>query len=510
MNTKAKMGRWSFSKHQWLAMVGGIALLIWGISGLTHVWLALYGPQQAVFMPPAQPVDLAGSKPVAQTLAAAGITRPLAVRTVPSAQGTLYQVTTDPLAERRYFDPASGGEMPGQDRLQAEYLARHYLAETRPVSAIALQTAFDDDYPWVNRLLPVWKVRFAGDDGLVAYVHTETGSLAAVNTNAKAVQQRVFRWLHTWDWFPAQAEWLRVLIVGVLVASLAALAITGIVMLVAIRRAKRLPGARGWHRISGYVLALPLLMFSLSGIYHLVQFALEPPVSQLRMGRPLDLSAGRYPVDQDWGAIAQGRQVRALSLVEGPQGQPLYRLDLAGSGGGGGGGEHDHHAGHMPTSPDAIRKARFDGLQPGGGSVYVDVATGKALPLAGRALAQVIARRFAGPAAPVTGTTLVTRFGTDYDFRNKRLPVWKVDFGAPVNASLFVDTATGILADRVEDWQKPERVSFSLIHKWNFLFPVGKLALNGIVGGAALALVVLMGGIGLWLDFRRRRRARGA
>lgn len=505
MTTKAQLGRWSFSKHQWLAVIGGISLLIWGLSGLTHVWLSLFGPQQAVFMPPAQTVDLADAKPIAQTLANAGITKPVAVRTVPSAQDTLLQVTTDPLGERRYFDPATGTEKPGHDRAQAEYLARHWLAEKRPVTATTLQTAFDDDYPWVNRQLPVWKVQFTGDDGLVAYIHTETGTLAAVNTHAKAAQQRVFRWLHTWDWFPQSAEWLRVAVVSVMVASLAALAITGIVMLVAIRRCKRMPGARGWHRISGYVLALPLLMFSLSGIYHLVQFSLEPPISQMRMARPLDLSAERFPVEEDWAKLAQGKQVRGLTLIEGPQGQPLYRLDLAAAPMASG-GEHDHHAHKMPTSPDAIRKARFDGLQPGVAAVYVDASTGKSLPLADRELAVAIAMRFAGSGAPVTGTTLVTRFGTDYDFRNKRLPVWKVDFGAPVNASLFVDPATGVLADRVENWQKPERVVFSLIHKWNFLFPVGKLALNGIVGGATLALIVLMAGIGLWLDIRRRRQ----
>lgn len=516
MSIKTRMARWSFSKHQWLALVGGISLLIWGLSGLTHVWLVLFGPQQTVFMPPVQPVNLAGSRPVAQTLAAAGIDRAIAVRTVPGPDGTLYQVTMAPLAPRRYFDPATGAERVGHDAVQAEYLARHYLKEMRPVREITLQTAFDDDYPWVNRLLPVWRVSFAGDDGLVAYVHTETGSLAAVNTRSKAVQQRLFRWLHTWDWFPAQAEWVRVAIVTVMVGSLAALAVTGMMMLVAIRRARRLPGAAGWHRVSGYVLALPLLMFSLSGIYHLVQFALEPPVSQLRMARPLDLSPGRFAVEQDWNAIAAGRPVRALSLVEGPQGQPLYRLDLA-QGPAMIGAEHDHgthdHASlgaaqAMPTTASEIRKARFDGVQPGGASVYVDAATAKTVPLADRDLARVIARRFAGRAAPVTGTTLVTRFGTDYDFRNKRLPVWKVDFGAPVNASYFVDTATGALADRVENWQKPERWVFSFIHKWNFLFPLGKLSLNAVVGGATLALIALMAGIGLWLDLRRRRRMR--
>lgn len=510
MNTKARTARWSFSKHQWLALVGSISLLIWGLSGLTHIWLVLFGPQQAVFMPPTRPVVLAGTRPVAETLAAAGITRAISVRTVPGPDATLYQVTTTPLGERRYFEPATGKELAGQDSRQAEFLARHYLNEARPVADTALQTSFDDDYPWVNRQLPVWRVHFAGNDGLVAYVHTESGTLAAVNNNNKVMQQRVFRWLHDWDWVPTRLDWLRVIVITIFVGSLAALAVTGVMMLVTIRRAKRLPGAKGWHRITGYVLALPLLMFSTSGIYHLVQFALEPPQSQLRLPQPLDLANGRYPIERDWGSVAQGRTVRALSLIEGPKGQPLYRLDLGAPAAAATGGEHDHgrHGDAPPTTAGEIRKARFDGVQAGGPPLYVDAATGKPLPLADRDLALAVARRFAGPDAPVTRASLVTRFGADYDFRNKRLPVWQVDFGAPANASLFVDPATGILADRVANWQKPERWFFSLIHKWNFLFPLGKLTLNGVVGVVVSALVLLMAGIGLWLDLRRRKGRR--
>lgn len=507
MSMKAATARWSFSKHQWLAMVGGISLLIWGLSGLTHIWMVLFGPQQAVFMPPMQAVALADARPIAETLAAAGIDKAIAVKTVPSARGTLYQVTTDAGAERRYFDPASGSELKGHDARQAEFLARHYLKESRPLVAATLQTEFDDDYPWVNRLLPVWKLRFAGDDGLVAYVHTETGSLAAVNNNAKAAQQRVFRWLHNWDWVPVSLEWLRVAIISLLVASLAALSITGIMMLISIRRARRLPGAKGWHRIAGYVLALPLLMFSTSGIYHLVQFALEPPSSQLRMPQPLDLTNSRYPIERDWVRITEGRAVRNVSLVEGPQGQPLYRLDLANAPAAIG-GEHDHHdhGTQTPKTATEIRQARFDGQQPGGQPVYVDAASGAVVPLADRDLALAIARRFAGTDAKVTNVSLVTRFGPDYDFRNKRLPVWKIDLGAPAKASLFVDTATGALVDRVADWQKPERWVFSLVHKWNFLFPLGKLTLNAVVGSAVIALIGLMAIIGLWLDLKRRKQ----
>ena len=86
-----------------------------------------------------------------------------------------------------------------------------------------------------------------------------------------------------------------------------------------------------------------------------------------------------------------------------------------------------------------------------------------------------------GRDSAVTGVELVTRFSHEYDFRNKRLPVWRIDYGAPVNATLFVDTATGVLADRTENWQKPERYIFSFIHKWNFLFPIGRVGLNVVV-----------------------------
>ena len=508
-NNKVRTARWATSKHQWLAFAGGVSLLIWGLSGLTHIWMVLFGPQQAVFMPPVQPVMLAEARPIAEILTGAGIDRAIAVRTVAGPDGTLYQVTTNEMDERRYFEPFTGKELPGQDARQAQFLARHYLKESRPIASITMQTTFDDDYPWVNRLLPVWLVRFAGDDGLVAYVHTETSSLAAVNNNAKSIQQRTFRWLHNWDWIPESFNGLRVAIVATLVGGLAALAITGVMMLVSIRRASRLPGARGWHRIAGYVLALPLLLFSTSGIYHLVQFAIDPPVNQFRMPKPLNLSSGRFPIERDWGRITGGQSVRGLSLVEGPQGQPLYRLDPE-KGAMAMGGEHDHHdhTASPPVTSTEIRKARFDGLQPGAAPVYVDAVTGEILPLADRDIAVNIARRFVGPDVALKEAILVTRFGVDYDFRNKRLPVWKLDFAEPVNSSVFVDTTTGALVDRVANWQKPERWAFSLAHKWNFLFPLGKLTLNMVVGGAVIALVVLMALLGLWIDLKRREARR--
>ncbi len=526
MSLKNKSARWSNSKHRFLALVGGISLLIWGLSGLTHIAMVLFGPQQTQFMPPVAQVALSDARPISETLAANGIAEAVAVKTVPAAGGnSLWQVTDEPFAPRRYFSPADGSEIADGDRAQAEFIARHFLASDREIVSTSLKTEFDADYPWVNRLLPVWKIEFAGDDRLTAYVHTETSSLAAVNNSTKEGLQTAFRVLHTWEWVPEGMDWLRVVVIGLMVGSLFALAATGIVMLVTVRRKKRAPGAKGWHRIASYVLALPLIMLSLSGIYHLVQSALVPTGSQLRMGEPVDVASGAWPVEQDWAALAEGRQIASVALVEGGDGVPLYRIGLAPEPGSMGGGGHDHggddmaghdHASMMapatdtpPTTDAEIREARFAGINPDGPAIYIDAATGEVAPEGDRDIALAIARRFSGaPDEAVANMERVTRFSHEYDFRNKRLPVWRVDYTDPVNATLFVDTGSGVLVDRVADWEKPERLVFSMIHKWNFLFPIGRLGLNVTVAAFVIALLVFMAVLGLRMDLANRRRGR--
>ncbi|VWX57903.1 PepSY domain-containing protein [Sphingorhabdus sp. 109] len=523
MSFKNKSARWSNSKHRWLALIGGFSLLAWGLSGLTHIAMVLFGPQQGQFMPPAAAIELTQARPITETLAANGITEAVAVKTVPAADGTaLWQVTEEPLAPRRYFQPSDGIELADGDRQQAEFLARHYLATDRAIISATLQTKFDADYPWVNRLLPVWKIEFEGDDQLTTYVHTETSSLAAVNNSTKKALQTAFRALHTWEWVPEGMDWLRVFVIALMVGSLFALALTGIVMLLTVRRKKHIPGSKGWHRAMSYILALPLIMFSASGIYHLVQSALVPPGSQLLMGQPVNVARGAWPVERDWAALSADRDIASVSLVEGADRQALYRIGLASTRSTMGGGDHDHgehghslnvsfastEPGHpTPTTDAEIREARFTGIKPDASAIYIDAATGEVTPEGDPDIALSIARRFSGARdGAVTSMELVTRFSDEYDFRNKRLPVWRIDYAEPVNATLFVDTASGVLVDRVADWEKPERLVFSMVHKWNFLFPIGRLGLNAVIGGFVIALIVFMAILGLRMDWKNRKR----
>ena len=485
----------SIKFHRILALIGGIALVLWGGSGLLHPMMAFFGPQQAVFFPPSRAVDMTGAHPVHETLAAAGIEEAAAIRIVASDDRNLLQVTEDQNDPRRYFRLEDGKELEGYDETHAVFLARYYTSEDGPIRSVEWIDDFTPDYPWVNRLLPVYKVSFDRPDNLSIYVYTETNAAGALNNNFKTVVQTGFRWFHTWSWFPKEAEWARVVLMTLLVGSLFALAATGLAMLLLIRRKARAPGVRGWHRLAGYALALPLLMYTSSGIFHLIQYAATPPVQNLTLSPPIDLAGAVYPLHEQWEDISAGLNVSTVSIVQTADGTQLYRLGLARSRAGG------------PETAREIRNARFDGVERTGPALYLDAATGEVFPYGDYEIALQLGERFTGVSREaVRSADLVTRFGPGYDFRNKRLPVWRLDYGAPVNATIFVDTTTGVLADKTLDAAKPERFSFSYIHKWNFLVPLGRDVQNMIVSAIVALSLVFMAGMGLTLDSRRRSR----
>ncbi|MEM9878509.1 MAG: hypothetical protein AAF862_04430 [Pseudomonadota bacterium] len=496
-SVKLKAKRWAISKHQLLAIFGGLGLFIFGLSGLLHVVMVTWGPQQAVMMPPRAPMDMAAAAPIQSTLTKAGITTAAAVKVIAGEGRSLLQVTQDQLSPRRYFDLKTGAELPGHDEAQARYLARHYLATNAAITGTEFITDFTPAYPWVNRLLPVYRVDFDLPGNVSIYIYTETNASAGVSNNFKRAVQTGFRWLHTWDWIPLKADWVRVLLITGLVGALLALVITGIMMLITIRRRKRARGGRHWHRVAGYALALPLLMFTSSGLYHLLTFSGPPPQRVLTLAQQLDVSQMSFPLSAQWAAMTDGVNVNNVSIVAGPGGQFLYRLGIAKA------------AGPMQMAAGEMREARYKGTPTTGPAVYIDAASGAPALQGDKAMAQILGAQFTGIDSP-KAMALVTRFGPLYDFRNKRLPVWQLDYGPPANKTIWVDTATGALVDVLADSARPERWSFSLLHKWNFLRPLrgvlGRHGTNVIITTAVLSSVGLMGGIGLSLYLKNRRR----
>lgn len=493
MRASQRLLKTAIRLHRLLAWFAGVGLLVWGLSGLLHPLMTTFGPQQSVYRPPAAVLALDGIVDPAEILRRAGIDAAVALQVVVTGHGNVLQVTESSMAPRRYFDLHSGEELADHDRRYAEYLARHYLGpqvELRPVQAISLLEDFDLEYPQVNRQLPVWRIDFAGQDNLTAYIHTETASLAAVNDDFKRVLQTGFLWFHTWDWLPAQTEWLRVMLSTVLVGSIFCLCISGVVMLLRIRRKGAAPGLRGWHRLGAWALVLPVFMLSGSGLYHLWLMTIDPPQSFLRHGTPLDLADVSLSLGTQWRDLTEGLKVDRLSLVRNAEGELLYRLGLSAQGA-------------APEGERAIRNARFDGVPATGPALYLNAVSGQPWQPGDRELAVQIAEAATGlPRSAVSAMTLVTRFGVDYDFRNKRVPVWKLSYGRPHDITYFVDTATSVLVDAVEAHEQPERLSFSLLHKWNFLMIIGRNVHNAVISVVVLSAIALLAVPGLLLRWR--------
>ncbi len=473
--------------HRALALFGFAAMLLWGASGLLHPWLTTFGVQQAVFAPPQRALNLNQALPFQQLLKQTGIEQAQSVRLAEGESANLLQVTESQFAPRRYFDLNTGLELPNHDPVYAAFLARHYLnAPYAEIAKVERIETFSNDYPSVNRLLPVYRVQFDRPDGLNAYVYTETASLAAVSDNTKHRVQTAFQWLHTWSWMPKAAETPRVLLIAMLVGVLFTMACSGLAMLVLIRRKVRTAGAKGWHRIAGYALVVPVLMFSFSGVYHVVQHGWPEEQSKLAMRPAIQLQNLDFAIHSSWAEITRDLQVTGLSLVANQNGELLYRLALPNPKNG------------LPDNAQAIRTARFDGVQPTGPAVYLNAKTGILWQDGDREMAHQLAQLHTGlPREAVQRVSLVTRFGGDYDFRNKRLPVWKFEYGAPLNASVFVDTATGVLADITLNSAKPEIWSFSMLHKWSFLGGLGRNVQNIVMCVVVVLAMVMMAGFGL-------------
>ena len=458
--------------HRRLTWLGGIALVLFGLSGLSHPLMTWFGPQPAAFFPPQGQFASRDLAAIPSVLAANGIHRAQQVKVIPSPQGSLLQITTDGGIERRYFSLTTGAEIPEFDRRQGEWLARHYTGRVdTPIRTMQLQTTFDNAYPAVNRSLPVWRVDFDKDHNLSAFVHTELTALAALTTDTRTLQQTLFQALHTWQWLE-RLEPARVLALLVLSGSLAALCAVGLALLVAGPRHRR-QGARRWHRALALAVWLPLLAFATSGLYHLLHHAGDDAVAGVRHDAPLVLDPSNLGGALPWLDDLSG-PLNSIALVAGPAGQILYRL---GEPAGQPGQEVSHHG-------------RFAGTPTEKPARLIDAASGNASPLDDGALARLAAaRHLAIPPEGLGAATLVTAFGPDYDFRNKRLPVWRVTHPG---GSVFINPANGALVDNTSGADRVEGLSFSHLHKWNFLTPlVGRQGRDGLVALVILAALGL-------------------
>lgn len=499
--------------HRWVGLLAVLPVVLWGLSGLSHPIMSRLQPQPSAMMPPVgllsgfDAEEMVTVRPLSALLPGLGIHAVRQARLLRWQGRMVWQLTLPGQAERTYVDAMNGMVVPDADKALAVSLARHFAGEPdRGITSMELITRFSDDYPYVNRLLPVWRVAFAGDDGLSAYVETSPLRLATLDNSLKSGFGKVFRTLHSWSFIPNEGVRDTAMTLFLALAFCSAL---GGVWLYGFFWRKPVTGERAaplrrWHRRLGVLVAASTLAFTGSAMLHV-----------LLLNKGSNEGVPRILPDQLLNADSLHLAPHAIGLTASEQldivsvaGQAVVRASeqsasMVGRKGHGAmpaakaGADHAHHQGHHQG---------HEGSKPAAsGERYFVVGSGTLLVDGAQQHARALAAAFAGmPEEQITGIERVTRFAGEYGFINKRLPVWKVDFRTPENLTLYVEATSGVLAAEVRDLQRFEGFSFAYLHKWNFLDGIGKDGRDLLLGlFALLNVVVVMLGAGLWL--RRRK-----
>lgn len=446
--------------------------MAWTLSGFLHPLMSLLAPMPAQRSLPAATLApdalSAGLPAVLREAGGAAV-----VRTVPGPGGALWQLTM-PDGERRYLQ-MDGRPWPGSDHDYARWLAGTYLGEERAIRSIERVDRFGAEYPWVNRLLPVWAVHFEGDEGLVAYVHTETGVLASLSDQRRRWMQAGFRQVHTLAFLGA-LDPLRRTVVAAAMTVLLVLGLAGLVLWWRRPGSPKAPPPRRWHRRLALWAGLPLLGMAGSGLVHTLWKAGDAPDRGLSLPPALVVPSTELDV---------ARLAHALMRS---------------------GGEAAWSQASVATLPDGrVVLVLRTPLAPGWGvpvpeARVVDLAGGTAVADGERALASAAAARHG-----VGSDALhrVTRFGPDYDFRNRRLPAWIATESDGRRIAFDPDTAQRL--DSMSATAVAEARVFSLVHKWQPLAGLlGSPARRDALQVAVLTLGLVLAGLGIALRLRRR------
>ncbi len=388
-----------------MALIGVIAVFIWGISGLLHPLMSWTNPRAVTFAPPAAQLFTIPSREIVEKiLHDHEITDFSELRVSQS----WIQLRLPGENERLYFALPDGQRIEEGDRNHAVMLARHYAGlQDAPVTGAVLVTEFSNRYTYINRYLPVWKVSFDDSRHTTVYVDTATDRLGAITDTRKVILQTLFQTFHTGQWLDG-AEPLRLALMTLLVATALSMAAAGLYMLVKLRGQRK--GLRRAHRAVAYAALFPLLMFPVSGLFHL--FVQSP----LLYDNPAVVHGDVNLRALDYWPQGQADDVRAVA------GGAWWRVQQ--------GRIVAYNAGHLP-----------------------DLQSDEAF------VRELVS-------AKISDISLVTSFSDEYGFAYKRLPVWRVDVGDEL---LFIEARTGVISARVDKLKVAETWTFSRLHKWQFL-----------------------------------------
>lgn len=452
--------------HRRLAILAVVPLLAWSLTGLLHPLMSRWQPSAVAMKPPTDLVLSPVDRPWSD-LPAPAITLPdgLQLRELRALtwQQRPYWMVQTASGERHYYE-AESGKAANIEPAIIQALARHYTGVKSPILSVREITAFDDEYAFVNRYLPVWRVAFDQPDGLVVFIEPRSFQLTGLTDTWKTRFSFLFSNLHSWKWWPHEPS--RDVAMVSFLSTAILLILSGLLRARAMKVRPVTTKTTRWHRRIGWCVAAAALAWTSSGIFHLLA---------INKGSP---AFATYPLTHTFNsdelthrAPKINNELARLQIVATSAG-PLWRewgvhsnahVQIA---------NHEHHSGaksptHLLETYASARTGEV--VQP---TEYVRELTASA-----------------SQQAKWLSTEAITQFTSEYGFVQKRLPVYRVMFEGEL--SVYIDPADAAVAAVVKNVDRAEGFSFAYLHKGHWFDFLGKDARDAILALFALSIFVM-------------------
>ncbi|MGB0526084.1 MAG: hypothetical protein ACPGJS_24090, partial [Flammeovirgaceae bacterium] len=436
---KRKLYAW----HRKLAIIALIPVLMWTISGIMHPMMSNFKPDLAKkFIRPQEiPVERL-TVDLDSALQLNGIQEMTNFRVVSFDGNTFFQVKLPNQDELVYLNCQNGHVLANGDEQYAVYLAREFAGDQNSaVAGITVQHDFSIEYARIFRLKPAYRVAFKRDDGLRVFVETRSSRLGTAVNDSRAAFSWIFAQLHNWHFLNFN-EYVRISVILVFVLICFAAASSGIIVYGLLGK-KKGNGLRKYHRSIGIVVSFALLLFGVSAAFHIVPKYQPDERDQFHNDQRYSLA------NLNLELVEVMQRARALGKITNLS---LARMD------------------GTDYLQVAIVVNRAKQLH------YFDLAKQTWLKNGDEQYAAYLANKFSGyEANQLESITPITKFGGEYGFVNKRLPVFKVQYQVANHERLYVETATGKLGAKVTDSQAFAGFMFGYFHKYHFLDFAGKI-----------------------------------
>ncbi|MFA9190640.1 PepSY-associated TM helix domain-containing protein [Flavobacterium sp. FZUC8N2.13] len=503
---KQNMYQW----HRTIGIITIIPVIFWTLSGLMHPFMAHFLkpeiPNEKIEIQTINQNDLSLS--IQEVLEKNNIKQFTNFRIV-SFNGTTFYQVKNLIGDLLYFDTSTGNELKNGDRIYAEWLSRYFLDDQKSsLKNSEIITEFDNQYKYINRYLPVYKVTLDRPDTMEVYVETSSGKLATYNPTSRQFFIWFFDVFHNWSFIDAISNnSIRIITMILLLSIIGFSAISGIVIYGFLwkqfKKSDSLEpkkGIRKYHRQIGIWISLFTLTFAFSGGYHattkwdpytLDQMVYEPTF------KTSEIALANNKLDLDWNRFQNASLITFNDSI-------YFRCQL------------DEKATGRFKKPKSDTNSKWNKKEiPKTEVVYINATTNKTVPNLDIQYAEFLAYYFTdgapkaaccemmSPEIPEEGVTslenvklleskVITNFeNREYGFVNKRLPVVKLAYDTPEKTTYFIETSTSRLAAVVKNADRIEGYSFAILHKFLFMDWAGKNIRDLTMVLAALAILIV-------------------